>query len=54
VLAAGVLTKIAKEEEVCEQPPYFSLFKYEVCVEIDIEGCDHLHRVGTQLQLVVC
>jgi hypothetical protein len=39
-----MLTQVAKEKEIGEQPPYFTLFEYQVCIEVDVEGCDHLHK----------
>lgn len=37
-----LLTKVAKEEEVCQQPPDLSLLEYQVSIEVHIEGGDDL------------
>lgn len=44
------LTQVPKEEEVCEQPPYFSLLEYQMCVEVHIEWSDDLHRASTDIR----
>jgi hypothetical protein len=42
VLQTSLLTQVAEEEKVGEEPPYFPLFEYQVCVEVHIEGGDDL------------
>jgi hypothetical protein len=42
------LTQVPEEKEVCKQPPYFSLLEYQMCVEVHIEGSDHLHAQSMQ------